>query len=369
MKEWQIRQKRERKRQFFQKGYGAFGHFQTLCSMSPYTRACLFQKEGRQTPAFLRVSLAFGEWGTPDTARNLRGFAVKFQTDGGIYDLLCQSLPVAPANSRKERKAVYQTFSRDPATGLGSPGKFWELAGENPGLLGFGAAYFSNQGTPYGFINMKSYGVQTQIWENWEKERFLVRYHWIPRAGERLSTREEALLRAGLNPDAAGEELYGALSKGEQVSYNLFIQIMPHANGNYLSFHPFDSTKTWPKETFPLRLVGRLNLEENPENMSVEVEPAEFSGENRIDGILPKQQAEPRPNREQSFRQIRRFLEELSLSEKRNLTDNLAVELNKLEDGLREETIRNFRLADSELGEKLEGRVQWYQRNFTEGKI
>lgn len=267
------------------KGYGAFGCFTAYQSMRPYTKASFLQRPGQVTYTFSRFSFAVSTKGTPDTARNVRGFSTKFYTDSGVFDLLCNHIPVFLVRDAMKFPTAIKSLSPSASNNLPNPLAFWKFVAETPESAHFVTLLYSDLGTLASFRCMRTYGVNTYVWENEKGVRRYVKYHWIPSCQECTLTRQEAAKLAGENPNIAGEELYNTLAGGETYQYELCVQFMNMDEACSLSFDPLDDTKVWDQEQFPLTRVGCLTLDRNVDNYQQQVEKAAFSPANLIDGI------------------------------------------------------------------------------------
>ena len=267
------------------KGYGAFGSFTVSRSMAPYTCACFLQRAGQTVRTFSRFSLAVSNKGTPDTSRNVRGFSTKFYTDKGIFDLLCNHIPVFLVRDAIKFPLAIHALSPSPVNNLIDPTAFWRFVADNPESIHFVSWLYSDLGTLDDLRCLRSYGVNTYVWVNKAGVRRYVKYHWIPRMKGKTLDREEAVRLAGIHPDIAGQTLYDTLAAGQKVQYELCVQMMLPEEGACLPFDPLDDTKIWDEKQFPLVPVGRLTLERNPDNYKEQVERAAFSPANLTEGI------------------------------------------------------------------------------------
>lgn len=267
------------------KGYGAFGCFTTYQSMRAYTKASFLQNPGQTTQTFSRFSFAVSTKGTPDTSRNVRGFSTKFYTNCGIYDLLCNHIPVFLVRDSIKFPDAIHSLSPSPVNNLPSTAPFWKYVAENPETTHFVTWLYSDLGTLDSFCCMKTYGVNTYVWENANCEKHYVKYHWIPKCKGKELSRQEAACIAGQNPNIAGEELYNTLAKGGTYEYELCVQLMKQEDACNLSFDPLDDTKIWDECQYPLKQVGVLTLSRNVNDYQNQVEKSAFSPANLIEGI------------------------------------------------------------------------------------
>ncbi|MCJ8010216.1 catalase [Paenibacillus sp. KQZ6P-2] len=266
------------------KGYGAFGYFQTVHSMAAYTKLCFLQTPGQQVPVTVRLSFAVSTKGTPDTSRNVRGFSTKFYTEQGIFDLLCNHIPVFSVRDSIRFPEFIEAFLPSPKNNLIDPERLWSFIARTPESTHFLVWLYSDVGTLKNFRHMKSHSVNTYVWKNAQGARTYVKYHWIPFAGEKYIDRHEAARLAGKDPDFAGKELYESIATGKNVDYGLYVQLMNPDDAANLPYDPLDDTKLWDERQYPLQPVGRLVLDRNPDNYMEQVEKLAFSPSNLLEG-------------------------------------------------------------------------------------
>lgn len=266
------------------KGYGAFGYFQTVHSMAPYTKLCFLQSSGQQVPVTVRFSLAVSTKGTPDTSRNVRGFSTKFYTEQGVFDLLCNHIPVFSVRDAIRFPESIKAFLPSPKNNLIDPERFWSFVARAPESTHFLVWLYSDVGTVKNLRRIKGHSVNTYVWRNAQDERHYVKYHWIPFANEQYIDREEAARLAGTDPDIAGKDLYDTIAAGNIADYGLYVQLMHPDDSAKLPYDPLDDTKIWDEKEYPLLPVGRLVLNRNPDNYMEQVEKLAFSPSNLLDG-------------------------------------------------------------------------------------
>ncbi len=266
------------------KGFGAFGTFQTTYSMKEYTKLSFLQTPGQQVPVMVRFSLAAGNKGTPDTSRNVRGFSTKFYTQDGIFDLLCNHIPVLFVRDGIRFPEAFTSLAPSPVNNLIDPQRFWKFVARAPEATHFVTWLYSDVGTIKSLRHIRGFGVNTYVWKNAGGVRRYVKYHWIPLAGEMYIDRHEATTIAGINPDAAGQDLYDAIAAGNPVQYELRVQLMDPQDESSLPYDPLDCTKVWDEQRYPPLPIGRLTLNRNPDNYLEQVEKAAFSPTNLLDG-------------------------------------------------------------------------------------
>ena len=266
------------------KGFGAFGTFQTTNSMKQYTKLSFLQTPGQQVSVMVRFSLAAGNKGTPDTSRNVRGFSTKFYTPKGIFDLLCNHLPVLLVRDGIRFPEAFTSLAPSPANNLIDPQRFWGFVANAPEATHFVTWLYSDAGTVKSLRHIPGHSVNTFVWRNAEGVRRYVKYHWLPVAREETITRQEATTLAGINPDIAGQDLYDTIAAGVSVQYELRVQLMNPDDESRLTYDPLDCTKVWDEWQYPLLPVGVLTLNRNPDNYMEQVEKAAFSPNNLLEG-------------------------------------------------------------------------------------
>ena len=267
------------------KGFGAFGYFETVYSMAKYTKLCFVQNPGQQVPVTVRFSLAVSNKGTPDTSRNVRGFSTKFYTEEGIFDMVCNHIPVFLIRDAMRFPVAIQSLLPSPVSNLMDPERFWSFVARAPEAIHFVVRLYSDAGTVKSFRHMPGHSVNTYVWKNGQGVRSYVKYHWVPDAGVQYIDSQEAARWNGENPDIAGQDLRDAIAKGEPVVYGLYVQLMNPEDETKLPYDPLDDTKTWDERQYPLRPVGRLTLNRNPDNYMEQVEKVAFSPSNLLDGV------------------------------------------------------------------------------------
>jgi len=271
------------------RGAGAHGYFQVYQSMAKFTRAQFLQDTTKRTPVFVRFSTVVGARGSADTVRDPRGFAVKFYTEEGNYDLVGNNLPVFFIRDSIKFPDMVHAFKPAPDTNIptasSANSRFWDFISLTPESTHMITWLFSDRGTVKSYRKMEGFGVNTYKWVNSEGKAVYVKYHWKPLAGLETIDRHEATLVAGEDPDIATRDLYDTIALGKTVEYELFVQIMEIADELKLSFDPLDVTKTWPEDNYPLMPVGKMVLNRNPENYFAEVEQAAFCPASIVPGV------------------------------------------------------------------------------------
>ncbi|MGG4470663.1 catalase [Paenibacillus alvei] len=266
------------------KGYGAFGYFQTIYSMSEYTKLCFLQEPGQQVPVTVRFSLAVSTKGTPDTSRNVRGFSTKFYTDEGVFDLICNHIPVFSVRDAIRFPESIKAFLPSPVNNLIDPERFWSFVARAPESIHFVVRLYSDAGTVKSLRHIPGHSVSTYVWKNAQGVRRYVKYHWLPSSGIKFIDNKEAAHWNGADPDIAGKDLFSAISKGKKVEYILYVQLMNKNDEQSLPYDPLDDTKVWDEQQYPLIPVGRMILNRNPDNYMEQVEKVAFSPSNLLEG-------------------------------------------------------------------------------------
>ena len=267
------------------KGSGAYGTFTTNRALKEYTCARLFDSVGKKTEVFVRFSTVGGEQGSADTERDPRGFAVKFYTEDGIWDLAGNNTPVFFIKDPSKFPDFIHTQKRDPATHLKSPTMMWDYWSLSPEALHQVTILFSDRGTPDGFRHMNGYGSHTFSLYNTKGERFWCKWHLKTVQGIRNLSAADAGRLAGEDPDYAQRDLYKSIADGQFPRWRVCVQIMPEKAAETYPINPFDLTKIWPHKDYPLIEVGIMELNRNPENYFAEVEQAAFSPANVPHGM------------------------------------------------------------------------------------
>ncbi|WP_185762878.1 catalase [Niallia circulans] len=266
------------------KGYGAFGYFQTIHSMSDYTKLCFLQEPGQQVPVTVRFSLAVSTKGTPDTSRNVRGFSTKFYTEKGIFDLICNHIPVFSVRDAIRFPESIKAFLPSPVNNLIDPNRFWSFVARAPESIHFVVRLYSDAGTVKSLRHTPGHSVSTYVWRNAQGVRRYVKYHWLPSSGIKFIDSKESAYWNGTNPDIAGKDLFEAIAIGKKVEYILYVQLMETEDEVSLPYDPLDDTKVWDEQQYPLLPVGRMILNRNPDNYLEQVEKVAFSPSNLLEG-------------------------------------------------------------------------------------
>lgn len=279
-------QNRERipERTVHAKGSGAYGVLEITNDISKYTKAKVLQK-GEKTKLFLRFSTVAGEAGAADAERDVRGFAIKFYTKEGNWDLVGNNTPVFFLRDAYKFPDFIHTQKRDPRTHLRSNEAAWDFWSLSPETLHQVTILMSDRGIPASYRTMHGFGSHTYSLINKDGERFWVKFHFKSRQGIKNLTNKEAADIVANDRESHQRDLYENIEKGNFPSWDFKIQIMTDEQAKKLPFSPFDLTKTWSHKDFPLIEVGVMTLNENPKNYFNEVEQAAFSPSNIVPGI------------------------------------------------------------------------------------
>lgn len=267
------------------KGSGAYGTFTVTHDVTAFTKAKLFDTIGKQTRVFVRFSTVGGEKGSADSERDPRGFAVKFYTEEGNWDLVGNNTPIFFIKDPKKFSDFIHTQKRDPRTNTKSATMVWDFWSLNPESLHQVLILMSDRGTPISYRHMHGFGSHTFSFLNKDNERFYVKFHFITEQGIKNFTNEEAAEMRGKDPDQAQRDLVESIDKGDFPKWKLKVQIMPEADAKTYRWNPFDLTKVWPHADYPLIDVGVMELNENPDNYFAHVEQAAFAPAHVVDGI------------------------------------------------------------------------------------
>ena len=272
-------------RRMHAKGSGAFGTFTVTKDITQYTRAAIFSKVGKKTDLFARFTAVAVERGGADAERDIRGFALKFYTEEGNWDMTGNNTPVFFLRDPLKFEDLNRVVKRDPRTNMRSARNNWDFWTLLPESFHQVTIVMSDRGIPKSYRHMHGFGSHTYSFINAKNERFWVKFHFRTQQGiENLSNAEaEALI--GKDRESHQRDLYEAIERGEFPKWKMYVQIMPEAEAEKVPYHPFDLTKVWPKGDYPLIEVGEFELNKNPENFYADVEQAAFSPSNLVPGI------------------------------------------------------------------------------------
>jgi catalase len=266
------------------KGWGAHGTLTITGDISKYTRAKALQP-GAKTPMLARFSTVAGEMGAADAERDVRGFALKFYTPEGNWDLVGNNTPVFFVRDPYKFADFIHTQKRHPRTNLRSATAMWDFWSLSPESLHQITILMSDRGLPQTPFNMNGYGSHTYSLWNDAGERFWVKFHFKTQQGHKHHTNAEAETLVGKTRESYQEALYGAIDKGQFPRWTVQIQIMPEMDAKKTPYNPFDLTKVWPHGDYPCIEIGHFELNRNPENYFAEIEQAAFSPSNVVPGI------------------------------------------------------------------------------------
>ncbi|PJN95212.1 catalase, partial [Amaricoccus sp. HAR-UPW-R2A-40] len=266
------------------KGWGAFGTLTITGDISAYTRAKALQP-GAVTPMLARFSTVAGEQGAADAERDVRGFALKFYTEEGNWDLVGNNTPVFFVRDPLKFPDFIHTQKRHPATNLRSPTAMWDFWSLSPESLHQVTILMSDRGIPQAPMYMNGYGSHTYSFWNDAGERFWVKFHFKTQQGHKHYTNAQAETLIGKTRESYQEELYGGIAKGAFPRWTVQVQIMPEADADKTEYNPFDLTKVWPHGEYPPIEIGVMELNRNAENYFAEIENAAFSPSNIVPGI------------------------------------------------------------------------------------
>ena len=266
------------------KGHGAFGELHITEDVSAYTKAKVFQK-GTVTPMMGRFSTVAGEQGSPDTWRDVHGFALRFYTEDGNLDIVGNNTPVFFVRDGLKFPDFIHSQKRLGTNGLRDADMQWDFWTRNPESAHQVTYLMGDRGTPKSTRHQNGYGSHTFQWVNEQGEAFWVKYHFKTRQGVENFTDEEATTTAGQNPDCHREDLYNAIEEGNYPVWDVKVQIMPLDEAENYRFNPFDLTKVWSKKDYPLHDVGYFVLNRNPRNFFAQIEQVALDPSNIVPGV------------------------------------------------------------------------------------
>ena len=272
-------------RRMHAKGSGAFGGFTVTHDITQYTKAALFTEVGKQTDMFVRFSTVAGERGAADAERDIRGFAMRFYTEQGNWDLVGNNTPVFFFRDPLKFPDLNHAVKRDPRTNMRSPTNNWDFWTGLPEALHQVTILMSDRGIPASFRHMHGFGSHTFSFINANNERYWVKFHFRTQQGIKNITDQEAAELVGKDRESSQRDLYEAIEGGDFPRWTMFVQVMPEADAAKVPYHPFDLTKVWPKGDYPLIEVGYFELNKNPENYFADVEQAAFNPAHIVPGV------------------------------------------------------------------------------------
>lgn len=272
-------------RRMHAKGSGAFGTFTVTNDITQYTRAKIFSEVGKQTPMFARFSTVAGERGAADAERDIRGFALRFYTEEGNWDLVGNNTPVFFFRDPLKFPDLNHAVKRDPRTNMRSANNNWDFWTSLPEALHQVTIVMSDRGIPKSYRHMHGFGSHTFSMINDKNERVWVKFHMRTQQGIQNLTDEEAEALIGKDRESHQRDLYEAIERGDYPKWKMYIQVMTEEQARNMPYNPFDLTKVWYKKDFPLIEVGEFELNRNPDNYFADVEQAAFNPANVVPGI------------------------------------------------------------------------------------
>ena len=267
------------------KGWGAHGTFTVTHDITKYTEAKIFSEVGKKTEMIARFSTVAGELGAADAERDVRGFALKFYTEQGNWDLVGNNTPVFFIRDPYKFPDFIHTQKRHPRTNMRSATAAWDFWSLSPESLHQVTILFSDRGLPIGVRHINGYGSHTYSFINAKNERFWVKFHFKTMQGHKHWTNTEAAVVVGKTRESTQEDLYNAIERGDFPKWRCQVQVMPEKEAEKTPYNPFDLTKVWPHGDYPTIDVGIMELNRNPDNYFAEVELAAFSPSNIVPGI------------------------------------------------------------------------------------
>lgn len=272
-------------RRMHAKGSGAWGTFTVTHDITKYSRAAVFSQVGKQTEMFARFSTVAGERGAADAERDIRGFALRFYTEEGNWDVVGNNTPVFFHRDPHHFPDLNRAVKRDPRTNMRSAENNWDFWTSLPEALHQVTVLMSDRGIPDGYRHMHGFGSHTYSFWNAAGERFWVKFHFRTQQGIKNLTDAEAAALVANDRESSQRDLLEAIDRGDFPKWTFYIQVMPEAAAADYRFHPFDVTKVWSKKDYPLIEVGEFELNRNPENYFADVEQAAFTPANLVPGI------------------------------------------------------------------------------------
>lgn len=267
------------------KGAGAHGFFEVTHDVTKHTKAKFLNKIGKRTPVFVRFSTVGGEKGSADCERDPRGFAVKFYTEDGNYDMVGNNTPVFFIRDPIKFPDFIHTQKRNPQTNLKDQDMFWDFLSLTPESVHQVTILFSDRGIPKTYRHMDGFSSHTFKWVNEEGKPCWVKYHFKTETGIQNLTQEESAKVSSHDHDHATRDLFNHIQNGGEAAWKVYVQVMPFEDAAKYRFNPFDITKVWPHKDYPMKQFGRMVLNRNPENYFAEVEQSAFSPSHFVPGI------------------------------------------------------------------------------------
>ncbi|MEI0602819.1 catalase [Brachyspira alvinipulli] len=272
-------------RRMHAKGSGAYGTFTVTHDITKYTKAKIFSEVGKKTDLFVRFSTVAGERGAADAERDIRGFAIKFYTEEGNWDLVGNNTPVFYFRDPLKFPDLNHAVKRDPKTNMRSAQNKWDFLTSLPEAIHQITIDMSDRGIPYSYRHMHGFSSHAYSFINKEGKRYWVKFHFKTQQGIKNLTDQEAEAIIAKDRESSQKDLFEAIERGDFPKWNMKIQIMTEEQANASKRNPFDLTKTWSQKEYPLIDVGVLELNKNPENYFAEVEQSAFSPSTIVPGI------------------------------------------------------------------------------------
>ncbi|KAJ4436542.1 hypothetical protein ANN_16573 [Periplaneta americana] len=269
------------------RGSGAFGYFEVTKDITRYCKAKIFSSVGKKTRLAARFSLQTWDKGSPETQRDFHGFAVKFYTADGIWDIVGADSPVFFVRDALLTPPMIHAFIRNPVTNIRDKDMIWDFFTKVPESVFYVMTLFSDNGIPDGYRHMNGYGIHTFKMVNESGNVVYVKFHFLTDQGLKNLMSEEGAKITITDPDYYTRDLYNAIANGDYPSWTMYIQVMSHEEANNFRWNPFDDTKIWPEDEYPLIEVGKLVLDRNPSNYFADVEQIAFTPSHMVPGIEP----------------------------------------------------------------------------------
>lgn len=272
-------------RRMHAKGSGAFGEFVVTHDITRYTKAAIFSDVGKKTPMFARFSTVAGERGAADAERDIRGYALKFYTEQGNWDMVGNNTPVFFFRDPLKFPDLNHAVKRDPRTNMRSANNNWDFWTSLPEALHQVTYVMGDRGIPASYRHMHGFGSHTYSFISADNQRYWVKFHFKTQQGiKNLTDAEAAAIVAG-DRESSQRDLFEAIERGEFPRWTMYVQVMPEVDAASYRFHPFDLTKVWSKKDYPLIEVGYYELNRNADNYFQDVEQAAFTPANVVPGI------------------------------------------------------------------------------------
>ncbi|TDQ36783.1 catalase [Aureibacillus halotolerans] len=271
------------------RGAGAHGVFKVTDSMKKYTKAAFLQEVGQETPVFVRFSTVIHGQHSPETLRDPRGFSIKFYTEEGNYDFVGNNLPVFFIRDTMKFPDIVHSLKPDPRTNIQDPNRYWDYMVNSPETTNMLVHLFTDEGIPANYREMRGSSVHAFKWINEAGDTVYIKLRWVPKAGVRSLSAEEAESIQGKDFNHASADLYEAIEQGNYPEWDLYVQVLKPSDIDSFSFDPLDATKDWLEEDIPYERVGTMTLNRNPDNVFSETESVGFNPGVLVPGMLPSE--------------------------------------------------------------------------------